>query len=99
MYAKVVEAIQPIVDAIKNTLKSLFDYFKDEDGNVDWGKIISIGSIISLLSILKKLTSAFSIVADGINGINKIKKIIRIKMIRSSNMLKKKSLLRLIHYT
>ena len=72
MYAKVVEAIQPIVDAIKNTLKSLFDYFKDEDGNVDWGKIIGIGSIISLLFILKKLTSAFSIVADGINGINGI---------------------------
>ena len=72
VYAKVVEAIQPIVDAIKNTLKSLFDYFKDEDGNVDWGKIIGIGSIISLLFILKKLTSAFSIVADGINGINGI---------------------------
>lgn len=72
VYAKVVEAIQPIVDAIKNTLKSLFDYFKDEDGNVDWGKIFTIGATVESLIILKQFTNALQTFSNAISEITSI---------------------------
>ena len=72
VYAKVVEAIQPIVEAIKNTLKSLFDYFKDEDGNVDWGKIFTIGATVESLIILKQFTSSLQTFSNAISEITSI---------------------------
>ena len=65
MLGPLMEAIQPIIDFIKNIFTSLWDYVTDDFGNIEWGKIFAAGITIESLIILKQFAGAMEKLANA----------------------------------
>ena len=72
MLQPVLEALKPIGEGILKAFRSFWGYVTDENGDVEWGKIISGGITISSLVILNKFAKAldkFASAATSFSGI------------------------------
>lgn len=72
MLGPIMEAIQPIIDFIKNIFTSFWDYITDDNGVIEWDKIIAGGITIESLIILKQFAEAmdkFASAATSVAGV------------------------------
>lgn len=72
MLGPIMEAMQPIIDFIKNIFTSFWDYITDDNGDIKWGKIIAGGITIESLIILKQFAEAmdkFASAATSVAGV------------------------------
>ena len=58
MLGPIIEAMQPIIDFVKNIFTSFWGYITNENGDIQWGKIIAGGITIESLLILKQFATA-----------------------------------------
>ena len=72
MFGPIINAIQPIIDFIKNIFKSFWGYVTDENGDIEWGKIFTGAITIETLIVLKQFTAAldkFASAATSFTGL------------------------------
>ena len=72
MLQPVIDALQPIIDAVKKVFSSFWDYITDENGDIQWDKIIAGGITIESLVILKTFADAmdkFASAATSLSGV------------------------------
>ena len=62
------EALKTVGDQIVKVFKSLWDFITDDNGNIEWGKIFSIGSLLGMIWALKQVADAINGVTDVIGG-------------------------------
>lgn len=68
----ILDTIKFIGKQIINAFKFIWDLIRDENGNIEWGKIFAGGMLIGGILIVSQFIDAIRRVADGIGGINDI---------------------------
>ena len=72
MLGPVLKALQPVGEAIVKVFKSFWSFITDENGDIEWGKLISGAITIESLLILNRFTKAldkFASAATSFSGI------------------------------
>lgn len=61
-----------IKNSLSGAFKGLWDFISNENGHVDWGKILAGGMLGTLLWVLVQFANAFKGITDSIGGIGDI---------------------------
>ena len=69
MLEPVLKALQPIIDGVKMVFSSFWDYITDDNGDLEWDKIIAGGITIESLIILKTLADSFEKIANAFTSV------------------------------
>lgn len=69
MLESVLKALQPIIDGVKMVFSSFWDYITDDNGDLEWDKIIAGGITIESLIILKTLADSFEKIANAFTSV------------------------------
>lgn len=72
MLGPILKALQPVGEAIVKVFKSFWSFITDENGDIEWGKLISGAITIESLLILNRFTKAldkFASAATSFSGI------------------------------
>lgn len=69
MLEPVLKALQTIIDGVKMVFSSFWDYITDDNGDLEWDKIIAGGITIESLIILKTLADSFEKIANAFTSV------------------------------
>lgn len=69
MLEPVLKALQLIIDGVKMVFSSFWDYITDDNGDLEWDKIIAGGITIESLIILKTLADSFEKIANAFTSV------------------------------